>query len=211
MLGAHLEIRGFRFQFVAHHEDLDESPRQHDDHADHEGVGGDGEGGARLADTAQVQRGQQQDRRHREPHLVLGDERHRRADVGHRRGHRHRHGQHIIHQQRAGHRQAGCRPEVGGHHLVVTTAGRVGVHVLAVAGDHDEHDGGHRQPDPGRKGIRRQPGHRQHQEDLLGCVGGGRQRIGGEHRQRYPLRQQRVTELVAAERSTEDQPAGGGR
>ena len=71
--------------------------------------------------------------------LCVIDERHRRADVRHRRRHRHRDRQHVIHQQRAGHRQPRGGAEVGGDHLVVAAARRVGVHVLPVAGDHDEH------------------------------------------------------------------------
>ena len=43
-------------QRVAEHEDLEEPPPQHDEHADDERVGGDRERGARFADTAQVHR-----------------------------------------------------------------------------------------------------------------------------------------------------------
>ena len=105
---------------------------------------------------------------------------------------RHRDGQHVVDEQRAGHRQPRGRPEVRGHDLVVAAAGRVGVHVLPVAGDHDEHHDGDRETDPRRHRVRRQTRHRQHQEDLLRRVGDRRHRVGGEHGQRDPLGQQRV-------------------
>ena len=72
--------------------------------------------------------------------------------------------------------------------LVVAAARRVGVHVLPVAGDDDQHDRGHGQPDPGRHRVRGEARDRQNQEDLLRCIGHRRQRIGGEHRKRDPLR-----------------------
>ena len=80
--------------------------------------------------------------------LWLGHERHHRAEVGHPGGDRHRHREHVVDQQRAGHRQPEPRAEVDRGHLVVAAAGRVGVHVLPVAGDHGQHhhDDGERDP-----------------------------------------------------------------
>ncbi len=200
VVGVHLEIGRLGLQRCVEEMDLEEPPAEHGEDAEHERVGGNGERGARLPDAAQVDRRQQQDGDHREQHLVMVDERHRRADVRHRRGHRHGHREHVVHQQRAGHGQPRGRAEVGGDHLVVATARRVRMHVLPVACDHDEHDPRDRQPDPGRHRIGRQARHRQHQEDLLRCVRHRGQCIGGEHRQGDPLGQQRVRQLVAAER-----------
>ena len=206
VLGMQFEARRLSLQIVAHHEDLDETPDQHDEHTDHEGVGGDREGCARFADTAQVDRGQQHDRGDRERHLVLGDERHRRTDIGHRRGHRDRDRQRVVHQERAGHRQPSGVSEVGGDHLVVAAAGRVGVHILAVGGHHHQHDQRDGHADPGRHGDRGQARDRQNQEDLLRRVGHRRQCIGGEYRQGDGLRQQGVAQLVAAERLSQEKP-----
>jgi len=58
-------------------------------------------------------------------------------------GDRHRHGQGVVHHQGASHDQAHPGPEVGGGHLVVPAAGRVGMHVLPVRRDQHEH--AHRQ------------------------------------------------------------------
>ena len=52
------------------------------------------------------------------------------------RGDRHRDGQHVVDEQRAGDRDAGVRAEVDGRHLVVAAAAGVGVHGLAVRRDH---------------------------------------------------------------------------
>ena len=186
-------------------------PAQHDVHADHEGVGGNRERRARLPDAAQVQRREHQDGGDREQHLVLSDERHRRPDVRHRRRHRHRDGEHVVDHQRARHRQPGGAAQIRGDHLVVTAAGRIGVHVLPVARDHDEHHRRHGQPDPRRHRVGAQPGHREHQEDFLRRVRDRGQCVGGEDGQRYPLGQQRVPHGVAAERTSEDQPARSGR
>ena len=187
VFGVHLETRRFGAQWRAEHIDLEQPPGQHDVHADHERVGGNRERGARLADAAQVHRRQHQDRDDSEQHLVLSDERHRRADVRHRRGHRHRNREHVIHEQRAGHCQARGVAEIGRDDLVVAAAGRVGVHVLPVAGDDDQHDRGDGQPDPRRHRVGGQARDREHQEDFLRRVGHRRQRVGREDRQRDPL------------------------
>ena len=192
---------------VMTHPDLDETPRQHAEHADHEGVGGDGEEGAGFSDAAEIGRRQQHDRGDCERHLMLGDERNGRADVGHRRGHRHRHRQGVVDHQCAGHRQPGGGSEIGGGDLVVPAAGGVGVHVLAVGGHHHHHHQRHRKADPGCHHQRGQARDRQHQEDLLGRVRHRGHGIGGEHRQGDALGEQRVAQLVAAERLAQEQPA----
>ena len=83
-----------------------------------------------------------------------------RGQVGHARGHRHRHGQRVVDHQRAGHGHADPRPEVGGGDLVVAAAGRVGVHVLPVGGDHDQHQQADGERDPRRVADERQAARR---------------------------------------------------
>jgi hypothetical protein len=79
------------------------------------------------------------------------------------------------------------------------------VHVLPVRRDHHQHH--HRDDDgdlPG-EGERGQAGHRQGQEDLVRRVGDRRQSVTGEHRQRDPLRKQRLTELGTAKFAADEQ------
>ena len=186
--------------------DAGEPPDHHGPDGDHERVDRDGEGGARLPDPAQVHRREQGDRHDGEQHLVLGDQRDQRADVRRRRRDRHRDGQRVVDEQRAGHRQPGVTAEVDRRHLVVAAARGVGVHVLPVARDHREQHDHDREPDPRRERVGRHARDGQGEEDLLGRVGDRRHGVGREDRQRDPLRQQGVREPVAA-LGTPDQDA----
>ena len=125
----------------------DEAEGGHADDAQHERVDRDGERLAGLAHPPQVHRGQQHDEAHRDRHLVPTDQGQRRAGVLHARGDRHRDGQHVVDQQRAGHGQPGPGAEVDGGDLVVAAARGVGVHVLPVRRDDDEHDEDDTEPD----------------------------------------------------------------
>ena len=80
------------------------------------------------------------------------------------------------------------RPEVDGRDLVVAATRRVGPHVLPVGGDDHDHDRDHGQADPRRDEERRHASDREGQQDLVGGVGHGRQRVRGEDRQRDALR-----------------------
>ena len=128
-----------------------------------------------------------------------------RLRVLHSRGDRHRHGEHIVDQQRAGHGQTRVGAEVGGGHLVVAATGRVGVHVLPVGGDHHQHH--HRDQDGDLPGVpvRDQTGEGERQQDLVGGVGDRRQRVRGEDRQSDPLGQQGLAQLGAAEPPADDE------
>ena len=77
---------------------------------------------AGLAHAAQVHRGQQRRRADRDDRLVPAQGRSADAGVLHARGDRHRDGQHVVDQQRAGHGQPGPRAEVDGRDLVVAAA-----------------------------------------------------------------------------------------
>ena len=196
-----MQVRARGAHRVAEQQHAGEPPDHHRPDGDHERVDRDREGRARLPDAAQVDRGEQGDRHDGEEHLVLGDERDQRADVRRRRRDRHRDGQRVVDQQGAGHGQAGVAPEVDRRDLVVTPTRRVGVHVLPVARDHREQHDDDREPDPRRERVRRHPGHRQREEDLLRCIGHRRHGVRGEDRKRDPLRQQGVGEPVAALRA----------
>src|SRR5665647_1868741 len=110
-------------------------------HRSHEDVGGDGEQGAGLLDAAEVEDHQDRDQCEREGHLVVAQGGDCRRRVLRSRGDRHRNGERVVDQQGTGDGQPGLRAQVGGRDLVVTTPGRVGVHVLPVGRHHDDkHD-----------------------------------------------------------------------
>ena len=200
-----LVVRALGLQVMAGAQ-ADQAPADHQgDHAD-EAVGGDRERRAGFADTAQVDQRDGGHHQNGDQRDVAVHGRERRGQVGHPGRHRHRHGQHVVDHQRAGHHQPHGLPEVRARHLVVAAAGRVGVHVLPVGRDHDQHQEGDPGGDPGRVGEQRKPADRQHEQDFLGGVGHGGQRVAGENRQRDLLRKQRVTEAVALHR-TADQHA----
>ncbi len=190
-------------------EDARQPPDDHGADADHERVGRHGEGEAGLPDPPQVDRREHDDGHDAERHLVLADDRHQRAEVGRGRRDRDRDGQRVVHQQGAGHGQAGARAEVDRGDLVVAPARRIGPHVLAVARHHGQQHDHDRQPDPRGVRVGRHPGDRQRQEDLLGRVGDRRHRVGGEDRQRDALGQQVVGQPVAALRPADQDALDG--
>ena len=149
--GVHDKSGGFGPYRIAQYVDPEQAPAEHEPHADDERIGRDGEGHPGFANTTQVQRHHQHDREHAEQHLVILHERDRGSDIRHRRGGRNSHRENVIHHQRAGDGQAGIGAQVGGDHLIVAAAGWVGVHVLPVAGDHDQHHRRHGYADPRRE------------------------------------------------------------
>ena len=190
-------------------DEFDQPGEDHREDREDERVDRNGEGRAGFPDAAQVRRADQDDDADREPHRMVADDLDRRADVGHPGGRRDGHRQDVVDQQRAGHQQPVGRPEVLGDHLVVAAAAGVRVHILPVRQHHDDHHQGDQPGDPRCVGIGREAGHRQHREDFLRRVRDAGQRVGGEHRQRDPLRQQRVRQPVAAERPADQQTLGG--
>jgi hypothetical protein len=110
---------------------------------------------------------------------------------------RDRHGEHVVDQQGAGHRDPRLGPQVDRGDLVITTPGGVGVHVLPVGRDHDQHHERDPETDERRGHVRRRARQGKGQEHLVRGVGHRRQRVGGEHRQRDPLGQQRLPEALA--------------
>ena len=73
----------------------------------------------------------------------------------------------VVHQERAGDGQTRIGSEVLGDHLVVAATAGVGLHILPVGRDHDQHDGNDAEGNPRRVGEERQPAQRQNQQDLL--------------------------------------------
>ena len=146
-------------------------------------------------------RGQEQHCDHGRGHLVPV-QRTGCADGGVLRGRRDRHrdGEDVVDHQRAGHRQAGGRAEVHGGDLVVTAAGRVGVHVLPVR--RRRRSASRRRP-AGRSSRRTcsaaSPASDSVRKISSGRVGDRRQRVTGEDREGDALRQQRLAQLRAAQ------------
>jgi len=103
-------------------------------------------------------------------------------------------------------RDAGSLAYVDGRDLVVAAAAGVGVHVLPVRRDYGEHHQRDEQADLPAERVGRDARRRQHDEDLVGRVGDRGERVAGEDRQRDPLGQQRLTELGAAQLSSQQDP-----
>jgi hypothetical protein len=73
------------------------------------------------------------------------------------------------------------------------------VDVLPVGRDDDEHHDRDEDRDLPGEGIRREPGERQRDQDLVGGVGHRGECVGGEDRQRDALGEQRLAQLRARE------------
>ena len=111
------------------------------------------------------------------PRQELRDDGGDRCDAG---GHRDRHGHHVVEDQGRRREDRRHRVDVRLRHGVRATARRVRVGDLAIRGRDDEEQQGdrdrdrHGEDEPGRAG-----GH-QHEDDLLGGVGRGADRVGRE-------------------------------
>ena len=185
---------------------LDEAVEPHPDDGHHEGVDRHREGLARLAHAAQVHRRQEGDERDRDDDLTPPHEVEDGRGVLHARRDRHRDGEHVVDEQRARHGEPRLGSEVDGRNLVVAATRGVGVHVLAVRRDHDDHDEHDRDRDaPAVGGDERPAGETEHEHDLVGRVGHRRERVAREDREREPLGQKGLPELVAAHRATEEE------
>ena len=196
-LGNQAEVRGRGLAEVAG-EELDQSGEAHADHRRHENVGGHGEHRAGFPDAAQVNQDQHRNPDHGNGGLrsvQCGD---RGDQVGGGRGHGDRHGEHVIDQQCRGYGQARGLAQVGAGNLVVTAAGRVGVHVLPVGGDHREQHDDHRQSDPGGDGDGGDAGQCQGQQDFVRCIGSRGQCVRGKNGKRNPLGKKGVREPFVA-------------
>ena len=108
--------------------------------------------------------------------------------------------------QRRRHRDARRLAQVDAGDLVVASAAGVGVHVLPVRRHHGEHHDGDGDRDLPAEGVRRDPGDREHDEDLVGRVGDRGERVAREDRERDALGQQRLPELAAAQLATQEDP-----
>ena len=185
---------------------LDDADDAHPHDAEDERIHRDGEGLAGLANPAQVHRREEDDETDGDLDLVTAQGRDGGGgvlDAG-RDGDRDR--EDVVDEQGAGDGEAGLRTEVDRGHLVVAAAARVGVDVLPVRRDDDDHDEDDGERDlPGVGDDEGAAGQAQHEEDLVGRIRHGRERVAGEDREGETLREERVAEPVAPHRPAEDE------
>ena len=123
--------------------------------------------------------------------------RHSGQEVRHAGGDRHRHGQHVVGEQRAADDEAEVAAEVGARDLVVTAAARVGVHVLPVRGDDRQHQHDDARGDPRREVDEGQSTQGEDKQNLLGRICDRGQRVAREYRERQLFRKYGLAETVA--------------
>ena len=136
---------------------------------------------------------------------------HRARDRRHAGHHRHRDGQHVVDQQRRRRHQRGILAEVRAADGVGAAAIGVGVAGLAIRRHDDDQQQHDRRRQPRRQMQQREPAETQHEHHLLGGVRNRGQRIRTEHRQRQPLRQQRLVQPVAPQRLPHERSSNSSR
>ncbi len=175
----------------------------HDQHRGHEAVGREGEEEAGLPHAAQVHQGEKHEHQQADRHLVRLQRGHGRRQGQHARHDAHRHGEHVVNQQRRGGHEAGVRAQVLAGHDVGPAAVRVGVDGLPVGEDDDGQQGGDGHRDGDDQVGRRQRGGHQDGQRGLGGVGHGREGVRGEDRQGQHLRQQLLLQALDRDRAAE--------
>ena len=189
----------------------DQADEHHESDRQHEPVSRDREQDTRLPRTPQVRDGHEGHEHDRELDRVRLDLREGRLDRDHTGHDRHDHGHHVVEEQRGGGHQAGELAQVVLAHDVRAAASRIGAHGLTVGAhdDRQEERDGDRDRHDVRVGVGRDQ--REGDQDLAGGVGHGRQGVRREDRQREDLRQERVLEPGARERSPDEHPLPDGR
>jgi len=183
----------------------------HDGDARDEEVGREGEGLARLAHAAQVDRREQDDEPHRELDAPRVERRERRDDVVHARGDRHRDGHDVVHEQGGRDDEPRLLAEVLRRDLVVAAARGIGLDELAV-GEHDDreqHDDGECDPGPVRDEA--EAAAEQDEDELLRRIRDRRERVAREDRQRQMLGEQLPFELLGRQRIADEPVLGRSR
>ncbi len=177
------------------------------DQREHIHIGGAREEPPGLLHAPQVADGHQRDEEdaHRDAELLGRRERGRdRGNAG-----RHRHGdrEHVVDEQRAARDERGRDAEVLPRHDVRAAAARIGEEGLAVArrDDGEQHDDDQRQRHQVAEGEHARHGH-QDEEDLLGRVGRGGDRVRGEDRQGDDLAEPLMVLFARRDRAADEDP-----
>ena len=192
--------RGRRRRRLPSRDPADEPVGEHAREAHHEEVGGDREEIARLPQAAQVHGRDARDEEHAERDAIVVQRGERGGDRGHARGHAHRHRQHVVDEQRRPRDEPGHLAQVVLGDDVGAAAQGIGQDGLPVRAHH--HRDEHRDREADRDRVDERGGAREHQDeqDLLGGVGDGGERVGREHRERGRLREPLVPGLRRSER-----------
>ena len=175
-----------------------DAPQHHHGHAGHIQVGGDGEDPPGLAQAAQVAPGQQDDEADRDHHPPRLQGVEGRGEGGRAGRDAHGHGQDVVDDQgRPGDRGDQAAEVVPADHIG-PARGAVGLDDLPIRQHQDAEQPGDGDRDRQGQPDRGRPGEHQDQEDLLGGIGGGGDRVGGEHGQRDPLGDALVGQLAGS-------------
>ena len=128
----------------------------------------------------------------------------RRRERGGAGGDRHRHGEHVVGEERDAGDLRGQQPEVVARHHVRAAGRRVGLDRLAVRQDQEEQDDEQRGRDRDDERERAETDDRdEHTQHLLGRVRRRREVVGREHRERGRLAEPLVLELLGVQRRAE--------
>ncbi len=166
----------------------DEPDPQHDEYAEQEEIGGNGENRSRFAQTAQVYRRDEENQEDANQHPVLVELRYGGRHRRDRCGNTHRNRQHIVGQQRGagGERRELAKIVLGDD--IRATALRIGFDRLPVGDPDDDQQRHNGRANRQALGKRQQAaGHEEHPQDLFRGIGDGRKRIRREHCERFRI------------------------
>ncbi|MMZ62132.1 hypothetical protein D1872_243230 [compost metagenome] len=154
-----------------------------------------GENGGRLGKAAQVEHGNQDHQQTGDRHIIRMQRRKGRGNGVRSRRNTDRYRQNIIDQKRSARQQSRIDPKVFLRYHVGSSTVRISENHLSVG--KDERCQQHENSDGNGNGIPegRRPDRHQHDEDLFGTIGDGRQGIRRKDRQRF-----RLGELLFSER-----------
>ena len=198
----HAVIVGLREPAV---ERLEHADTDQDRHVDDEEVRGDCEELPRLLHATQVPPGDDHDEQDRDRQDPRREHAERRCECGGAGGNRHRHGEHVVGEERdAGHLR-GQEPEVVACHHVRATGGGVRLDRLPVRKDQEQQHREERDRDRHDEREGREPDDRhEHAQHLFGGVRRRREVVGSEHGEGGRLAQTLVLELLGVERRAEE-------
>ena len=207
-IGAVQRVRVVRRQVP--HQVADQPDDDHQDDRTCEQVGRYREGPAGLLEAAQVPEAHEQHHADGDLDLVRADRGEGGGDRGRARRGLHRHGHHVVDEQRDRAHLGDPRAEVLPRHHVRAARPDVDHDDLAVGQQHQHHDEQDDQRHGQEQGERGQAdrGH-QHDQDLLGAVGGGGDPVRRQHAERQRVGQPLFPEVLVDQRRPE-QPALGG-
>ena len=183
----------------------DNAGHDHHDEHHHKRVGGDRKRQPGFAQSAQIQIADEQYDCDGDLHAVGPQRRQRRRHRNRARRRLHCHCHDVVDQQCRGRHLRHLGPEVLPRHDVGAAGLRVNHHDLPVRRGHQGEDQQDHTHDGQQQDERREPGMREQlRQDLLGTVGGGRDRVGRKRAQRNGVRQPFVGQLLGDQRLAQE-------